>query len=94
MKKLISILLLSAISAASAQTFDSVSGSVKADLNASIEQLEALKEQIVIERQPLQAEESRLKDSAFALRADRDRILRPVIILTVILALFVMRSIC
>ncbi len=76
MKKLISILLLSAISAASAQTFDSVSGSVKADLNASIEQLEALKEQIVVERQPLQAEESRLKDAAFALRADRDRILR------------------
>ena len=76
MKKLVSILLLSAFTAASAQTFDSVSVSAKSDLSDSIEQLEALKEQIVKERQPLQADESRLKDEAFALRADRDRILR------------------
>ena len=76
MKKLVSIFLLSAVSALSAQTFDSVANSVKADLDASIEENEALKEQIVKERQPLQAEESRLKDEAFALRADRDRILR------------------
>lgn len=76
MKKLVSITLLFAISAAHAQTFDSVAVSAKSDLTASIEQLESLKEQIVKERQPLQAEESRLKDEAFALRADRDRILR------------------
>ena len=76
MKKLVSIILLSALSVASAQTFDQVAVSAKADLAASIDQLEDLKEQIVQERQPLQAEESRLKDQAFALRADRDRILR------------------
>ena len=71
----ISFLLLAAV-CLQGQSFDQVAESAKADLTASIKQLETLKEQIVQERQPLQAQESQLKDSAFALRSELDRILR------------------
>jgi biopolymer transport protein ExbB len=76
MKKLIASFLLIAINPVNAQSFEQVAISAKADLESSIKQLESFKEQIVQERQPLQAEESRLKDEAFGLRADLDRILR------------------
>ena len=76
MKKIIASFLIASTTGLLGQTFDQVAVSAKADLTGSLEQLEKLQEQIVTERQPLQAEESRLKDSAFALRADLDRILR------------------
>jgi biopolymer transport protein ExbB len=76
MKKLIASFFLAAITPVFSQTFDQVAVSAKSDLEASITQLEKLNEQIVKERQPLQAEESRLKDEAFALRSDLERILR------------------
>ena len=76
MKKLIASFLLLAINAVNGQSFDQVAISAKTDLEASIQQWGDLKEQIVQERQPLQGEESRLKDRAFALRAELDRILR------------------
>lgn len=76
MKNLVISLFLLASVSLHGQSFDQVAASAKADLTASINQLETLKEQIVQERQPLQAEESQLKDRAFALRSELDRILR------------------
>ena len=76
MKKLIAFFLITSVAVLQGQSFDQVAVSAKADLSRSIDQLEILKENIVQERQPLQGEESRLKDGAFALRADLDRILR------------------
>lgn len=76
MKKIIASILLSAFCAAHGQTFNQVSQSAKADLEKALQELEVYNEQVVRERQPLQAEESRLKDQAFSLRADLDRILR------------------
>jgi biopolymer transport protein ExbB len=76
MKKLIASFLLIGLTALQGQTFNQVAVSVKEDIVASIAQLETLKEQTVKERQPLQAEESQLKDTAFGLRSELDRILR------------------
>ena len=60
----------------SAQSFEQIASSARSDLERAGDQLEALEEQIVRQRQPLEAEERRLKDRAFELRADLGRILR------------------
>ena len=60
----------------SAQSFEQVAASARTDLERAGDQLEALEAQIVRERQPLAAEERRLKDRAFELRAELGRILR------------------
>ncbi|MBH55047.1 MAG: hypothetical protein CMI18_11980 [Opitutaceae bacterium] len=76
MKKLTISMLLLGLAGLQGQSFQQVAVSAKGDLADSIAELEQLKETIVQERQPLQSEESRFKDEAFALRAELERILR------------------
>ncbi len=77
MKRILTVLLgLFTTLSLGAQSFEQVAASAHGELVQAGDQLESFKEQIVMERQPLQAEESRLKDRAFELRAELGRILR------------------